>query len=170
MLPHDIVSICSVFRMDPMADIFAGRTVLKNRQRICYGSLPTMLAATFLFLLIRDAAAVAIPTSSPSTAVTIDPSLLAVSIEFFAFPGYTNVTSTSKCLQNLGDLRGSPVAVRIGGTTQSVFSLIAYLSSITSYIETELPTTHHYRTPSNILLPVPTMRLFHLPMGLRSSL
>ncbi|KAK1229484.1 hypothetical protein PQX77_007454 [Marasmius sp. AFHP31] len=91
------------------------------------------LSASFLFLLLRGGAAVVIPTSAPSSAATIDPSLLAVSIEFFAFPGYTNVTSTSKCLQNLGDLRGSPVAVRIGGTTQDRATYDASLADPVKY-------------------------------------
>ncbi|KAL0581236.1 hypothetical protein V5O48_000824 [Marasmius crinis-equi] len=90
------------------------------------------LSASFL-LLLRAVAGVVIPTSAPSTAATIDPSLLAVSIEFFAFPGYTNVTSTSKCLQNLGDLRGSAVAVRIGGTTQDRATYDASLSDPVKY-------------------------------------
>ncbi|KAJ8086107.1 hypothetical protein PM082_004927 [Marasmius tenuissimus] len=91
------------------------------------------LSASFLFFLLRGGAAVVIPTAAPSSAATIDPSLLAVSIEFFAFPGYTNVTSTSKCLQNLGDLRGSPVAVRIGGTTQDRATYDASLADPVKY-------------------------------------
>ncbi|WRT63343.1 uncharacterized protein IL334_000248 [Kwoniella shivajii] len=44
---------------------------------------------------------------------------VAVSLEFFAFPGYVqNVGSTAQCLKNLGDAAGSPTRVRVGGTTQ----------------------------------------------------
>ncbi|KAK7060146.1 hypothetical protein VNI00_000910 [Paramarasmius palmivorus] len=83
--------------------------------------------------LVSTVMGVSIPTAAPSSAATIDKSLLAVSIEFFAFPGYTNVTSTSKCLENLGNLRGSPVAVRIGGTTQDRATYDASLQQAVSY-------------------------------------
>uniref|UniRef100_A0A0W0G4A6 Beta-glucuronidase C-terminal domain-containing protein n=1 Tax=Moniliophthora roreri TaxID=221103 RepID=A0A0W0G4A6_MONRR len=90
--------------------------------------------ATFVSLVFISAVVgVSIPTSAPSSAVAIDKSLLAVSIEFFAFPGYTNVTSTSKCLDNLGNLRGSPVAVRIGGTTQDRATYDPSLQQAVSY-------------------------------------
>ncbi|KAF9076614.1 hypothetical protein BDP27DRAFT_1210210 [Rhodocollybia butyracea] len=62
--------------------------------------------------------AIAVPTAAPSTAAIIDSSQVAVSIEFFAFPGYTELVSTGTCIANLEGLRGAPVAVRIGGTTQ----------------------------------------------------
>ena len=73
----------------------------------------------FIFL-----AAFAIPSSIPSSAVSVDPSLLSVSIEFFAFPGYMSLPQTKTCLANLQSLRGSPPAVRIGGTTQYVLKLL----------------------------------------------
>lgn len=68
--------------------------------------------------LAAFASAITVPTTAPSTASTVDNSQLAVSLEFFAFPGYTNLVSTGTCLANLQGLRGAPVAVRIGGTTQ----------------------------------------------------
>jgi hypothetical protein len=68
--------------------------------------------------LAATANAIAVPTAAPSTAAIIDSSQVAISIEFFAFPGYTELISTGTCIENLEGLRGAPVAVRIGGTTQ----------------------------------------------------
>ncbi|KAL4252614.1 Glycoside hydrolase family 79 protein [Abortiporus biennis] len=62
--------------------------------------------------------AIVVPSSAPSTAVAVDPSLLSVSIEFFTFPAYTQIQATSNCLANLATLRGAQPAIRIGGTTQ----------------------------------------------------
>ena len=62
--------------------------------------------------------AVVVPSTPPSGAISVDPSLVSVSIEFFAFPGYTNITGTNNCLANLATLRGAQPAIRIGGTTQ----------------------------------------------------
>lgn len=59
-----------------------------------------------------------IPSSAPSSAVSFDPALLSVSIEFFAFPGYTTLAETQNCLANIEALRSTPPSVRIGGTTQ----------------------------------------------------
>ena len=73
--------------------------------------LQSVLWATAVF-------AVAIPASPPATAATVDPALLSVSIEFFAFPGYTQLAATENCLANIAALRGAQPAVRIGGTTQ----------------------------------------------------
>ncbi|KAJ8523517.1 hypothetical protein ONZ45_g96 [Pleurotus djamor] len=72
-----------------------------------------------LFLLTAlTAAGITIPSSPPSAAANIDKSQIGVSLEFFAFPGYTELVSTTNCLANIEALRGSPPAVRIGGTTQ----------------------------------------------------
>jgi hypothetical protein len=62
--------------------------------------------------------AITVPTITPATAVPVDPSLLSISIEFFAFPGYTELIATANCLANLASLRGAQPAIRIGGTTQ----------------------------------------------------
>lgn len=83
-----------------------------------------VLLATILFGVSRKGAlaqtttAFAVPSSVPSSAVSVDASLLSVSIEFFAFPGYVELDGTATCLSNLQSLRGAPPAVRIGGTTQ----------------------------------------------------
>ena len=61
---------------------------------------------------------ITVPSAPPSGAATVDPALVSVSIEFFAFPGYTNITGTNNCLANLATLRGAQPAIRIGGTTQ----------------------------------------------------
>ena len=61
---------------------------------------------------------VAVPSTAPSTAVAVDKALLSLSLEFFTFPAYTNITATTKCINRLTTLRGAPPAVRIGGTTQ----------------------------------------------------
>ncbi|KIJ25823.1 glycoside hydrolase family 79 protein [Sphaerobolus stellatus SS14] len=50
--------------------------------------------------------------------IYVDPALLGVSLEFFAFPGYTQLSNTVQCLANIQSLRGTPPPVRIGGTTQ----------------------------------------------------
>jgi hypothetical protein len=60
----------------------------------------------------------AVPSSKPSGAGRVDPALLSISLEFFAFPGYTQVTSTNVCMNQIKTLRGHAPAVRIGGTTQ----------------------------------------------------
>ena len=67
--------------------------------------------------------AIAVPSSAPASAAHLDPSLLSVSLEFFAFPGYTNITGTTQCLDNISRLRGAQPAVRIGGTTQCAITL-----------------------------------------------
>lgn len=65
-----------------------------------------------------------VPASAPASAAPLDPSLVSVSIEFFAFPLYAALAATTHCLANLAALRGgAPPAVRIGGTTQYVVSL-----------------------------------------------
>lgn len=63
-----------------------------------------------------------VPSTAPASAVSYDLSLLSISIEFFAFPEYMNIKTTSNCIANLQSLRGTPPAVRIGGTTQYVLS------------------------------------------------
>ena len=79
-----------------------------------------VLALSLLYSSVCIAANVVytIPTSAPSNSITVDQSLVSVSIEFFAFPGYAGLTTTSRCLQNIEEIRGAPPAVRIGGTTQ----------------------------------------------------
>ena len=70
------------------------------------------------------------PPPSPSIPIDpalseppLDPALLSVSLEFFAFPGYAALPATANCLANLANLRGAQPAIRIGGTTQCVFLL-----------------------------------------------
>lgn len=58
---------------------------------------------------------------------------MSISIEFFAFPGYTELESTSKCLANIQSLRGAAPAVRIGGTTQDRATYDASLSTAVNY-------------------------------------
>ncbi|EGO27198.1 glycoside hydrolase family 79 protein [Serpula lacrymans var. lacrymans S7.9] len=48
----------------------------------------------------------------------VNPSLLSLSLEFFAFPEYTRLSATTNCLDNIATLRGAQPAIRIGGTTQ----------------------------------------------------
>ncbi|KAI0058148.1 hypothetical protein BV25DRAFT_1811257 [Artomyces pyxidatus] len=59
-----------------------------------------------------------VPSTAPASAPTVDLRVLSLSLEFFAFPGYMQLTSTTNCLAHLASLRGTPPAVRIGGTTQ----------------------------------------------------
>lgn len=77
--------------------------------------LPVAVAILSGFLRVS---AIVVPTIVPSTAATVDKALLSVSLEFFTFADYTTITSTANCLANIASLRGSPPAVRIGGTTQ----------------------------------------------------
>ena len=80
-----------------------------------------MVPLTVLLLALASqsyALSFSVPSSPPSSAATVDPSLLSLSIEFFAFPGYTQLTATQNCIDNIAALRGAPPAVRIGGTTQ----------------------------------------------------
>lgn len=69
-------------------------------------------------LWLRQAHAIVVPSSPPSGAAAVDPSLVSISMEFFAFPGYTQLSGTNNCLNNLASLRGAQPAIRIGGTTQ----------------------------------------------------
>ncbi|TKX19237.1 hypothetical protein C1H76_8615 [Elsinoe australis] len=70
-------------------------------------------------LTTSGAATYSVPLSPPQNS---SPRLVAnpvgVSIEFFAWPGYNLLQSTSKCLSNLKGLTGTWPPVRIGGTTQ----------------------------------------------------
>ena len=81
-------------------------------------TLAYFFAIFVAFLAVGHAYAIAVPSTTPSGAVSVDSSLVSVSIEFFAFPGYTNITGTNNCLANLATLRGAQPAIRIGGTTQ----------------------------------------------------
>ncbi|KAI0743496.1 hypothetical protein C8Q80DRAFT_842489 [Daedaleopsis nitida] len=91
----------------------------------------SVILAALLWLCEVDA--VAVPQSPPSSAVTVDPSLVSVSIEFFAFPGYTQMTGTNTCLDNLANLRGTQPAIRIGGTTQDRATYDPNLSIAVNY-------------------------------------
>ncbi|KAJ3535347.1 hypothetical protein NM688_g6992 [Phlebia brevispora] len=82
---------------------------------------------------IRAALAIVVPASPPSTAKRVDPALLSVSIEFFAFPGYTELAATSNCLANIAVLRGAEPAIRIGGTTQDRATFDPTLSTAVNY-------------------------------------
>ncbi|KAL4267884.1 Beta-glucuronidase C-terminal domain-containing protein [Pleurotus pulmonarius] len=79
------------------------------------------------------AGAVVIPTAAPASAANVDKALLSVSFEFFAFPGYTAIESTTNCLANIATLRGAPPAVRIGGTTQDRATYNPNLSTAVNY-------------------------------------
>lgn len=86
-----------------------------------------VIATLGLRSVIGQTINITLPLSAPLNASSIDPSLLSVSIEFFAFPGYTDLSATTTCLNNLAELRGAPPAVRIGGTSQCVYlSRIAF--------------------------------------------
>jgi len=84
-------------------------------------------------LWLGNSLAIVVPSSPPSGAVPIDPSLLSVSIEFFTLPGYTQIEATNNCLDNLAELRGARPAVRIGGTTQDRATYDPNLQSAVNY-------------------------------------
>ncbi|VDB85359.1 unnamed protein product [Peniophora sp. CBMAI 1063] len=83
--------------------------------------------------VVSSARGLAVPSSAPSTAKAVDPALLSISLEFFAFPAYTQVTSTSVCMNHITSLRGHPPAVRIGGTTQDRATYVASQSDAVDY-------------------------------------
>ncbi|KAI0780147.1 glycoside hydrolase superfamily [Fomes fomentarius] len=96
--------------------------------------MPYRLSVIIAALLwLSHVQAVVVPSTPPSDAVTVDPSLVSVSIEFFAFPGYTNITGTNQCLDNIARLRGVQPAVRIGGTTQDRATYDANLKTAVNY-------------------------------------
>ncbi|KAI0768691.1 glycoside hydrolase superfamily [Trametes elegans] len=84
-------------------------------------------------LWLNQVCAIAVPSSPPAGAAAVDPSLVSVSIEFFAFPGYTQLRGTNNCLANLASLRGAAPAVRIGGTTQDRATYDPNLQSAVNY-------------------------------------
>ncbi|KAM5543120.1 hypothetical protein V8D89_002994 [Ganoderma adspersum] len=105
---------------------------------------PVLLAALFWVCHVR---AIAVPSTPPSGAVSVDPSLVSISIEFFAFPGYTNITGTNNCLANLATLRGAQPAIRIGGTTQDRATYNSSLQTAVNYTvasPADAPTTLTY--------------------------
>lgn len=80
-----------------------------------------MVIHSFIFLLcliIESWCQLNVPSSAPPDAIAVDPALLSVSLEFFAFPGYMDLNNTAPCLDQLQASRGHAPAVRIGGTTQ----------------------------------------------------
>ncbi|TFY70569.1 hypothetical protein EVG20_g2440 [Dentipellis fragilis] len=89
--------------------------------------------STFLAIYASSTWAITVPSSPPSTASSVDPALLSISLEFFAFPGYMQLPSTTTCLANLAGLRGTAPAVRIGGTTQDRATYNAQLSTPVNY-------------------------------------
>ncbi|TCD67081.1 hypothetical protein EIP91_000594 [Steccherinum ochraceum] len=97
----------------------------------------TTLATICVALLWRVNAVLAVdfavPSSPPTQANPVDPSLVSVSIEFFTLPGYTQIEATTNCLANLAELRGVPPAVRIGGTTQDRATYDPTLTSAVNY-------------------------------------
>ncbi|KAF2226017.1 hypothetical protein BDZ85DRAFT_193194 [Elsinoe ampelina] len=83
--------------------------------------LTTTTAAALLAYLsaVEAASSFAVPASPPGNASPLlAPAPVGVSIEFFTWPGYNQLASTSKCLSNLRDLTGTWPPIRIGGTTQ----------------------------------------------------
>lgn len=98
--------------------------------------MPTVLSLASLALLVSRASAAtsfAVPPSPPTTAVIPSPNLVGVSIEFFAWPAYTNIAATSNCLANLQSFRGAAAPIRIGGTTQDRATYDASLSAAVNY-------------------------------------
>ncbi|KAI9068399.1 glycoside hydrolase family 79 protein [Trametes sanguinea] len=104
-------------------------------------------SALFASLCIWHVQGIVVPSSAPSNAAAVDPSLVSVSIEFFAFPGYTQLRGTSNCLANLASVRGAQPAVRIGGTTQDRATYDANLQTPVNYTvasPADAPTTLTY--------------------------
>ncbi|KAI0069506.1 hypothetical protein K474DRAFT_1108648 [Panus rudis PR-1116 ss-1] len=107
----------------------------------------TTLKALVSVLWATSALGVAVPSSPPSSAKPVDPSLLSVSFEFFTFPAYLQMQTTTNCLANIASLRGAQPAVRIGGTTQDRATYNPNLSSPINYTVSnpaDAPTTLTY--------------------------
>lgn len=85
-------------------------------------------------IAVSQSISFSIPSSAPASAIHVDPSLLSLSIEFFAFPEYMTLDGTKNCLKNIEDLRGVAPAVRIGGTTQYDFLYLVLRNSTERYI------------------------------------
>ncbi|AFR94233.2 hypothetical protein J008_02075 [Cryptococcus neoformans] len=91
------------------------------------------LAVASAAVVPRDASASFDLNSGSGTAVK-DPAPVAVSIEFFAFPGYVqDLDTTSQCLTNLDHAAGAATRVRIGGTTQDRATYDPTSSSAVNY-------------------------------------
>ncbi|KAK8846543.1 hypothetical protein IAR55_005629 [Kwoniella newhampshirensis] len=71
-------------------------------------------------------------TTGAQTAIK-DPAPVALSLEFFAFPGYVGLSATEQCLTNLDNAAGAPTRVRIGGTTQDRATFSPSLTSAVNY-------------------------------------
>ncbi|KAI5118607.1 hypothetical protein M0805_008038 [Coniferiporia weirii] len=95
--------------------------------------LVTTIACALHLTRAQTTTTFAVPTSVPTSAVSVDPSLLSVSIEFFTFPAYIEMSGTKTCLANLQALRGAAPAVRIGGTTQDRATYDSSLSTAVNY-------------------------------------
>ncbi|THH09286.1 hypothetical protein EW145_g2135 [Phellinidium pouzarii] len=107
---------------------------LHSRQAYLRLLVAATVTLAFAFANAQTVTTFAVPTSVlTSTAISVDPSLLSISIEFFAFPGYTELSGTTMCLANIQTLRGAAPAVRIGGTTQDRASYDASLSAAVNY-------------------------------------
>ncbi|KAI0093447.1 hypothetical protein BDY19DRAFT_983105 [Irpex rosettiformis] len=90
--------------------------------------------ASCLLMHVQTGNTIDVPSTPPSTAKPVDPALLSVSLEFFAFPGYTQLAATTNCLDNIASLRGGvQPAVRIGGTTQDRATYDANLGIAVNY-------------------------------------
>ncbi|OCH86375.1 hypothetical protein OBBRIDRAFT_761442 [Obba rivulosa] len=77
---------------------------------------------------------ISVPSSAPPDSADVDPALVSLSIEFFAFPDYvTQLAGTANCIANLAALRGTSPAVRIGGTTQDRATYDASLAVAVNY-------------------------------------
>ncbi|CAK3924095.1 glycoside hydrolase family 79 [Lecanosticta acicola] len=80
-----------------------------------------MLSILCAVLSVQSAVAISftVPSTPPANASQqLLKAPIGVSLEFFAWPGYTDLASTEQCLQNLQVLTGTWPPMRIGGTTQ----------------------------------------------------
>ncbi|KAK4500334.1 hypothetical protein PRZ48_008523 [Zasmidium cellare] len=95
-----------------------------------------LLTALVKTLVVQTSATItfAVPSTPPANASKqLLPAPIGVSIEFFAWPGYTELASTEQCLQNLEALTGTWPRLRIGGTTQDRATYNASSSSEVTY-------------------------------------
>ena len=73
------------------------------------------MGGTFLFTFAHVVVMLSTP---PSDTSAVHSSLLSMSMEPSALPGYTELPAKANCLANLARFRGAQPAIRIGMTTQ----------------------------------------------------
>lgn len=97
---------------------------ISTQQQLCSLAHLAMASLTLSMLALLGYVAAQSSYTVPSTPPTLNTSYalsaapVGVSFEFYAWPGWEALDSTTQCLENLGNLSGTMPSIRIGGTTQ----------------------------------------------------